>query len=62
MRLACPHSLDGVGVSAGDRAFEVLGMVNGKVDVTMFSVRKKWKKWINIGINYTVRQIIERKV
>jgi hypothetical protein len=32
-----PHSLDGVGVSAGDGVFEVLGMVNGEMCVNMFS-------------------------
>jgi hypothetical protein len=41
-----PHSLDGVGVSAGDGVFEVLGMVNGEMDVTMVSVRKKGKQKI----------------
>ena len=32
------HSLDGVGVSAGDGIFEVLGMVNGKMNVTILSI------------------------
>ena len=40
------HSLDGVGVSAGDGIFEVLGMVNGKMNVTILSIWKKRNKII----------------